>query len=156
MRREHRVPLSREALAIIGELRMLSRGGKYLFPGARTIARPMSENGMSAALRYMGFSKDVHCPHGFRSSASSLLNAARTPTKDDEGNPLKGADGKPLTARRMWDADAIELQLAHVDSNAVRRTYNRDDLWEERVVMMAWWSNYLDELRGNAGVSRAA
>ena len=156
MKREHRVPLSWQAVETIRELRALSRGGKYLFPGGRTVARPMSENAMSAAMRRMGYGKDEVCPHGFRSSASSLLNAARTPTKDADGKPLKDADGKPISPRRLWDADAIELQLAHVDGNAVRRVYNRDDLWLERVEMMQWWADYLDELRANVGVARAA
>ena len=147
MRREHRVPLSRQALAIIRELRSISRGGKYIFPG-RTISRPMSENGMSAALRYMGFPANAHCPHGFRSSASSLLNAARTPSTNNRG--------EPQAVRRMWDADAIELQLAHVNGDATRRAYNRDDFWLERCEMMRWWADYLDQLRGNAGVERAA
>ena len=148
MRRAHRVPLSRQAVEIVRELRALSRGGKYLFPGQRTISRPMSENGMSAALRYLGFSKETHCPHGFRSSASSMLNAARTAPKSPKG--------EPQAVRRMWDADAIELQLAHVNGDATRRAYNRDDFWEERVEMMRWWANFLDDLRDNAGVEQAA
>jgi integrase len=148
MRREHKVPLSRQAVEIVRELRMLSRGGKYLFPGARSTTRPMSENCMNAALRYMGISKDVHCPHGFRSSFSSLANAARTPAKD--------AEGRPMIPRRMWDADAIELQSARVNGDAVRRIYCRDDFMAERREMIQWWSNKCDELRENAGVSRAA
>jgi integrase len=148
MKREHKIPLAPQSVAIVRELRVLARGGKYLFPGGRTITRPMSENAMSSALRYMGFSKDEHCPHGFRSSASSMLNAARTPPTN--------AKGEPQPVRRMWDADAIELQLAHVDSNAVRRVYARDDFWQERCELMAWWADRCDEMRANVGVARAA
>jgi integrase len=147
MRREHKVPLSRQAIEIVRELRALSRGGAFLFPG-RTTARPMSESCLSAALHYMGISKDVHCPHGFRSSFSSMANAVRTPAKD--------ADGRPMTPRRMWDSDAIELQLAHVNGGAVRRAYCRDDFMAERREMMRWWANYLDTLRADVKMKEVA
>jgi integrase len=147
MRREHKVPLSRQAVEIVRELRALSRGGAFLFPG-RTTARPMSESCLSAALHYMGIPKDVHCPHGFRSSFSSIANAARTPAKD--------ADGRPLIPRRMWDSDAIELQSSRVNGGAVRRVYCREDFMAERREMMQWWANYLDTLRADVKMKEVA
>ncbi len=87
----------------------------------------MSENTINAALRRMGFAKDEMTGHGFRAVASTLLNES----------------GK-------WNADAIEAQLAHVDNDAVRRAYHRADYWSERVAMMAYWADYLAELREGA------
>lgn len=72
----------------------------------------------------MGYGSDEMTSHGFRASASTLLNES----------------GK-------WSPDAIERQLAHIDTNGVRRAYARGAYWNERVAMMAWWANCLDELR---------
>jgi integrase len=87
----------------------------------------MSENTINAALRRLGFKKDEMTGHGFRSTASSILNECG-----------------------LWNADAIERQLAHVDSDSVRRAYARADFWDERVRMMTYWADRLDEMR--AGV----
>ncbi len=84
----------------------------------------MSENTINASLRRMGFGKDEMTAHGFRSTASTLLNECG-----------------------LWHPDAIERALAHGDSNAIRGTYNRGNYWDERVRMAQWWSDYLDELR---------
>jgi integrase len=110
--------------AILHDLQKLTGGGKFLFPSVRSASRCMSENTINAALRRMGFTKDEMCGHGFRAVASTLLNES----------------GK-------WNADAIEAQLAHVENDAVRRAYHRADYWSERVSMMAYWADYLDELR---------
>jgi integrase len=85
----------------------------------------MSEVTLNAALRRLGYGPDQMTPHGFRSAASSMLNESG-----------------------LWHADAIERQLAHVDADSVRRAYARADFWEERVRMMAWWADRLDEWRG--------
>lgn len=132
MRREHRVPLSDQAVAIVRELQTLARG-PYLFAGGRTADRPISGNALIAALRRMDFGKDEMTAHGFRSSASSMLNELK-----------------------LWHADAIERQLGHVEGNSIRRAYARSDFWEERVQMMQWWADRCDEMRANAGVARAA
>jgi integrase len=124
MKRPHRVPLVPRAIAILRELQAITGGGKYLFPSVRSAARCMSENTLNAALRRMGFTKDEMTGHGFRSAASSMLNESG-----------------------LWNADAIERQLAHVDNDSVRRAYARADFWEERVRMMAWWADRCDELR---------
>ena len=124
MKRPHKVPLSGRALEILSALQMITGRGRLLFPSVRTPARCISENTINAALRRMGFAKDEMCAHGFRATASSILNESG-----------------------LWSADAIERQLAHVDSDSVRRAYARAEFWEERVRMMEWWANKLDELR---------
>jgi len=133
MRQPHSVPLSRQALAILSEMRSLSGSGRYAFPSIRTRARPISDNTINAALRRMGYSKDQMTAHGFRTSASSLLNES----------------GK-------WNPDAIERALAHMVAGSVRRIYNQSAYWGERIEMAQWWSDYLDQLRdsGNAPVRR--
>jgi integrase len=124
MRQPHSVPLSRQALAILQAMRPLSGSGRYVFPSIRTRARPISENTINAALRRMGYSKEQMTAHGFRTSASSLLNES----------------GK-------WNPDAIERALAHMVAGSVRRIYNQSAYWTERVEMAQWWSDYMDELR---------
>lgn len=125
MREPHTVPLSRQAVAILREMHGLSGSGRYVFPSVRTRARPISDNTVNAALRRMGYSKDQMTAHGFRTSASSLLNES----------------GK-------WNPDAIERALAHMVPGIIRRIYNQSAYWAERVEMAQWWSDYLDELRG--------
>jgi integrase len=124
MRQPHSVPLSRQTLAILNEMRSLSGSGRYVFPSIRTRARPISDNTINAALRRMGYSKEQMTAHGFRTSASSLLNES----------------GK-------WNPDAIERALAHMVAGSVRRIYNQSAYWGERVAMAQWWSDFLDELR---------
>lgn len=124
MRHPHAVPLSKQSLAILAEMRSLSGSGHYVFPSVRTRARPISDNTVNAALRRMGYSKEQMTAHGFRTSASSLLNES----------------GK-------WNPDAIERALAHILPGAVRRIYNQSAYWGERVEMAQWWSNQIDALR---------
>jgi len=124
MRQPHSVPLSRQSLAILTNMRTLSGSGRYVFPSIRSRTRPISENTINAALRRMGYPKDQMTAHGFRTSASSLLNEC----------------GK-------WNPDAIERALAHMVAGSVRRIYNQSAYWTERVEMAQWWSDYLDELR---------
>ncbi len=125
MRRPHRVPLSRQALAIIRDLNPLTGKGRYLFPSVRSYARPMSENTLNAALRRLGYGTDEVTAHGFRSMAATRLNEMN-----------------------QWSSDAIERQLAHQDTNSVRRAYTHAaEFWTERVAMMQTWADYLDGLR---------
>jgi integrase len=130
MRRPHRVPLAPRAVAILRELKALTGHGRFLFPSVRSADRCMSENTINAALRRLGFQKDEMTGHGFRSAASSMLNESG-----------------------LWNADAIERQLAHVDADAVRKAYARADYWDERVRMMTWWAARCDEMqRGGAHI----
>ncbi|BCH26730.1 tyrosine-type recombinase/integrase [Mesorhizobium sp. L-8-3] len=123
MRRPHRVPLSTQAVSVLTSLREISGGGSLLFPSVRSGSRPISDNTLNAALRRMGYGKEEATAHGFRATASTLLNEC----------------GK-------WHPDAVERQLAHIENNDVRRAYARAEHWEERVRMMQWWADYLDEL----------
>ncbi|MGO7769838.1 tyrosine-type recombinase/integrase [Rhizobium ruizarguesonis] len=124
MRREHHVPLSRQALQIIEEMKELFGDNRYVFPSMMSGKKLLSENSMNSALRRMGVGGDEHTAHGFRSSASTILN--------------ESGEFKP---------DAIEAQLAHLDGSPVRRVYNRAIYWDERVRMMQWWADLLDEER---------
>lgn len=123
-RRTHAVPLSRQVLELFRELQSVTIGTGYMFPAFHTWKRPMSENTINASFRRMGFTKDEMTAHGFRSTASTLLNESG-----------------------LWHPDAIERALAHGDSNAIRGTYNRGQYWDERVRMAQWWSDYLEELK---------
>jgi integrase len=124
MRREHRVPLAPRAVAILIELQRITGCGKLLFPSIRSAARCMSENTVNAALRRLGFAQDEMTGHGFRSAASTILNESG-----------------------LWHADAIERQLAHMDTDATRKAYARAEFWDERVRMMAWWAERCEEMR---------
>lgn len=126
-RREHVVPLSRQALEIFGKARELSGNGHYVFPAQGARGRPLSENTVNSALRRMGFEADEMTAHGFRAMASTLLNES----------------GK-------WHPDAIERALAHRDTDHVRGTYARGAHWPERVKMAQWWSDRLDIMRKGA------
>ena len=124
MRRPHRVPLSTQSCAILREVQKITGQWQFVFPGFQSLRRPMSENALNGALRRLGYSGDEMTSHGFRAMASTLLNEM----------------GK-------WHPDAIERQLAHVESDAVRRAYSRGEYWDERVQMMQEWSDYLDQLK---------
>ncbi|MCB2088349.1 MAG: tyrosine-type recombinase/integrase [Sphingomonadaceae bacterium] len=124
MRKDHRVPLSRQVLTILREARMLSGRDAYVFPSIRTRTRPMSDNTINAALRRLGYTTDDMTAHGFRAMASTLLNESG-----------------------YWHPDAIERALAHGDRDKVRAAYHRGAHWQERVRMAQWWSDYLDQLR---------
>ncbi len=124
MKAPHLVPLSTQAVAILRQLQPLTGSGHYLFPGMRTASRPMSENTVNAALRRLGYDKDEMTGHGFRSMAATRLN------------------------EMGWNADAIERQLAHAESNKVRDAYTSAAQYlEERTRMMQAWADYLDSLR---------
>ncbi|QVM85249.1 tyrosine-type recombinase/integrase [Novosphingobium decolorationis] len=122
MRKPHQVPLSTQALAIIEEMAAL-RNGPYVFPAFNSGERPISENTLNGALKRLGYGGKMTA-HGFRTMASSLLNES----------------GK-------WNPDAIERALSHKVGNTVSATYNRTLYWKERVEMMQWWSDWLDDLK---------
>lgn len=125
MRRPHRVPLSRQALAILKELQPITGHSRWLFPSVRSVMRPLSENTLNAALRRLGYESHEMTAHGFRSMAATRLSEMG-----------------------RWNRDAIERQLAHEEQNAVRRAYTHGaEYWAERVAMMQAWADYLDELR---------
>lgn len=124
MRHAHVAPLPRQAIEILRELELLSHSEGMVLPSQRRKIDPLSENTFNKALRMMGFPKEEMTAHGFRASFSTFANES----------------GK-------WNPDAIERALAHVDSNEVRRAYNRAAFWEERVEMARWWGDELEKLQ---------
>jgi integrase len=133
MRRVHFVPLSLTVIQLLRETHELTGPSGYIFPASTTPRCPMSENTLNAALRRMGFKKDEVTSHGFRATASTLLN---------ECSP--------------FSADAIELALAHAPASAVRAVYHRGQHWEERVQMAQWWSEFLQKIEGRSSAAQAA
>ncbi len=119
MRREHRVPLSRQCLEILERQKGFHE--KWIFPSVRK-GKCLSEAGVLSAIRSMGYEKNKMCAHGFRAMASTLLNELG------------------------YRPDIIEISLAHGEENKVRAVYNRAEYMEERRKMMCEWADYLDSL----------
>ena len=129
MRTPHIVPLSKQAVAILKELKELTGSDRYVFPSVRDWKRPMSENTVLAALRTLGYKSGEMTGHGFRSMASTLLH--------EQG----------------WNHQVIERQLAHAERNAVSAAYNFAEHLPERRRMMQAWADYLDRLKAGANVT---
>ena len=129
MKTDHIVPLSTQALALLKDMQPATGHGTYVFPSLRTGERPMSENTVNAALRGMGYPKEVHSAHGFRATARTIMDEV-------------------LEAR----VDLIEHQLAHAVKDVNGRAYNRTAHLPARKEMMQRWADYLDELRTGATV----
>jgi len=129
MKQPHIVPLSDQAVKVLHELHALTGRSKFMFPCHRSLARPMSNNAVNAALRSMGFDKDTMTGHGFRAMARTILDEV-------------------LQVR----PDYIEHQLAHAVKDANGRSYNRTSHLAERKKMMQMWADYLDGLKQVAKV----
>jgi len=129
MRRDHIVPLSKQAVEIITEIYSLTGQDRYLFPCNRTNGRCMSNMALNAALRRLGYEQGEMCAHGFRAMASTLLNELG------------------------WNSDLIERQLAHAERNSIRAAYNRAEYLPERRKMMQAYADYLDKLKAGAKVT---
>jgi integrase len=124
MGQDHIVPLATQAIALLKGLHAMTMHGKYLFPSVRTGDRCMSENTINAALRAMGYSKDVMTGHGFRAMARTIM---------DE-----------VLGERV---DLIEHQLAHTVKDPNGRAYNRTAHLPARRLMMQRWADYLDSIK---------
>ncbi len=124
MRQPHLVPLSRQAVEILRELHAVTGRGRFVFPGARTNGRPMSDNAVLAAMRRMGIPKEEMTGHGFRAMARTVLDEI-------------------LGFRPDW----IEHQLAHAVRDPNGRAYNRTAHVEKRREMMQGWADYLDAIK---------
>jgi len=124
MRRPHRVPLAAQALRLLDELKALTGATEFLLPSLISTKRVMSENTLNTALRRIGFGADEMTSHGFRATFSTLANESG-----------------------LWNPDAIERALAHVESDDSRRAYARGEHWGERVRLADWWAGFLDSLR---------
>jgi integrase len=120
----HIVPLASQAVTILRDLHALTGRGRFVFPGARTSERPMSDNAILAAMRRMGIAKDEMSGHGFRAMARTILDEV-------------------LNMR----PDLIEHQLAHAVKDPNGRAYNRTAHLPERRKMMQQWADYLDTLK---------
>ncbi|HEX9433466.1 MAG TPA: integrase arm-type DNA-binding domain-containing protein [Burkholderiales bacterium] len=129
MREPHVVPLSRQSLAVLEQLRPLTGSGRYLFPNDHNPTKCMSENTVLFSLYRMGY-RSKATAHGFRATASTILNGQRYKR------------GKDLV--RRWNSDAIERQLAHRERNDVRGAYHHTEYLDERTEMMQAWADYLD------------
>ena len=123
MRRPHRIPLSDQALAIVRDNWPEIDVVELLFPSLISNRKWLSENAFNSALRRMGYEKHVVTSHGFRSTASTILN------------------------NRGFDPEVIEAALAHQDTNQVRRVYNRATYWDQRVKLMQTWADLVDGFR---------
>jgi len=123
-KKDHRVPLARQVLALFRDLYEFSGSGRFIFPSIRAKTDTISDAGPLNALRDMGYDKDTMTIHGFRSMASTCLN------------------------EMGMRPDLVEAQLAHKDPDAVRMVYNRAEYLNERREMMQTWADYLDKLRG--------
>ena len=121
-KREHTIPLTKQVIEILERLRPISGHREYLFPADRDPRKHTNEQTANAALKRMGFHKKL-VAHGMRALASTTLN--------EQG----------------FDPDVIEAALAHIDKNEVRRAYNRAEYLERRRVMMAWWSEYIEQAK---------
>jgi integrase len=121
MKELHIVPLSKQAISVLRELQTHSGNRLYVFPNQHNPATHMSENTMLYALYRMGYHSRT-TGHGFRSTASTILN------------------------EHGFRADVIERQLAHSERNSVRAAYNHAQYLPERRKMIQWWADYLDRV----------
>ena len=125
MKVEHLVPMSTQVVSIIKDLQTIKTNSNYLFPSPKSNRQPITTTALRAALRGLGIGKEEFTPHGFRHMASTQLNELG------------------------YKSDIIERQLSHTERNKVRAAYNHAEYLKERVIMMQFWSNYLDELKLN-------
>lgn len=121
MREPHIVPLTKQALALLSELKVVTGHSELLFPGERDHSKPMSNNTILFALYRMGYHSRM-TGHGFRGIASTMLHEIG------------------------FDHNHIELQLAHKEKNAVSAAYNHATYLPQRAKMMQFWADYLDQV----------
>jgi len=129
LKRIHIVPMSHQVFKSIQNLRNVNVDSDYVFPSPRNINKPITSDALRLALRRVDVKKDKITPHGFRSMASTRLN------------------------EMGYNADLIEIQLSHSQTNKVRAAYNHAEYLQERITMMQEWSNYLDSLQNKTAVS---
>ncbi|EHR0865468.1 integrase arm-type DNA-binding domain-containing protein [Escherichia coli] len=127
MKRKHFVPLCKQAMKILKEIRQLTyeegQDDGLIFTGCYDSFKPMSENTINKALRNMGYdTKQDICGHGFRTLACSALIESG-----------------------LWSEDAVELQMSHKESNSVRAAYtHKAKHLDQRRLMLQWWADFLD------------
>lgn len=129
MDRPHRVPLTPQALALLERMKPISGHRPFVFPGYRNPMGHINDQSANAALKRLGYGGRL-VAHGLRSLGSTTLN--------EQG----------------FNPDAIEAALSHADDNEIRRAYNRSDYFEQRVIMMGWWSNHIEQAsQGNLSLA---
>ena len=121
MEEKHIVPLSKQSIKILQQIRELHNNSELVFPSHTTPNKPISENTLLYTMYRMGYHSRA-TPHGFRSTASTILN------------------------EKGFNKDHIERQLAHGERNKVRASYNHADYLQERHKLMQWWANYIDKI----------
>jgi integrase len=121
------VPLSTQVIAILRDLEPYTGNREYVFPGARNLNKPMSDNAVLSAMRRLDIAKDEFCGHGFRAMARTMID-------------------ERLGVR----TDFIEAQLGHAVKDANGRAYNRTKYLDDRADMMQKWADYLDVLKAKA------
>jgi len=119
MKREHVIPLSPQAVAILEKMHPLTGHREYVFPSIKNPREHMNSQTVNAALKRMGYKGEL-VAHGLRALASTILN--------EQG----------------FNADVIEAALAHLDKNEVRRAYNRSTYMEQRKILMVWWGKHIE------------
>jgi len=128
--RPHTVPLARQALDVLRSIQPLTGRGRYVFPGARSSDRPMSDGTINAALRRLDYGNDEHVAHGFRAMARTML-----------AERLSG-----------FPEGMVEAQLGHGKKGPLGGAYDRAEYMHQRYLMMQTWADYLDKLRMGAEV----
>ncbi len=123
MRRKHIVPLAKQVVKLLKELHFYTGHSKYIFHSPRGASRPITEEGLLAGLRSLGYEKGQMTIHGFRHTASTLLHELK------------------------YNSDYIEKQLAHEESKSVKATYNHAEYLAERIKLIQEWADYLDSLK---------
>jgi len=132
MNTDHLVPLSSQAIDIIEQIQLVTGQYDLVFPSERNRHQSMSDNTMRRAIFKLDYDgktagKSKAVPHGFRATASSILN--------EEG----------------FNPDAIERQLSHQERNGVRAAYTHHARYmDDRITMMQWWADYLDQIRSTS------
>ncbi len=124
MDRDHMIPLSSQALALLKQLKSITGNNDLLFPSVKNNQKPISDVTLTKVLIVMGYTGEKKVvPHGFRHTASTILN------------------------EHGFNSDHIERQLAHVEKNKVRGVYNHAEYLEDRRKMMQWWADHLDKMK---------
>lgn len=129
MKKDHIVPLARQAISILKSLEPITGMGQYVFPNHNTPLRPLSKHAVSTALQYIGYSGDEVVPHGFKATARTMIRE-----------------------RLKYETEYIEIQLAHLTKAPNGTAYDRVAFIDERKVMMQHWADYLDDLRSGASI----
>lgn len=129
MERPHRVPLTPQTISLLERMKPISGHRPFVFPSYRNPMGHIHEQSANAALKRLGYGGRL-VAHGLRSLGSTTLN------------------------ERGFNPDAIEAALSHADENEIRRAYNRSDYFEQRVVMMGWWSDHIEQAaQGNVSLA---